>query len=205
MFSSVIDVPGQQGRAYSLPSSRLSLSRLYHNWTCVQLIVGSHIHSQHFENTKIEHTLLAKFENNSYFLITLRICCCLLKKDHGDWCKNKCINSAATIQKLLELQTAKNCDKYLENKWRKPIPTTGVAFCMPLNVLRRIVWIVLHIKPVPYKWTFWILCDTKSPTANHLKSVSCYQHITFQCVVQHVKSTVGSLLNSFRIINQIYL
>ena len=39
MFSSVVDVLGRSGRASSLTSSQFSLSRLYHNWTCVLLIV----------------------------------------------------------------------------------------------------------------------------------------------------------------------
>ena len=41
MFSSVVDVPGGPGRASSLIFTRPSLDRLYHNWTCVLLIVDS--------------------------------------------------------------------------------------------------------------------------------------------------------------------
>ena len=39
MFSSIIDVLGRPGQVSSLTSSRPSLNRLYHNWTCVLLIV----------------------------------------------------------------------------------------------------------------------------------------------------------------------
>ena len=41
LFSSVVDVLGQLGRASSLTSPRSSLNQLYHNWTCVLLIVDS--------------------------------------------------------------------------------------------------------------------------------------------------------------------
>ena len=41
MFSSVVDVSERLGRAQSLTSSRFSLRRLYQNWFCVLLIVGS--------------------------------------------------------------------------------------------------------------------------------------------------------------------
>ena len=41
IFSSIVDVLGRPGQASSLTSSRPSLNRLYHNWTCVLLIVDS--------------------------------------------------------------------------------------------------------------------------------------------------------------------
>ena len=50
MFSSVVDVLEQPGRASLLTSSRPSLKRLYHNWTCVLLIVDVVKRlSQHFK------------------------------------------------------------------------------------------------------------------------------------------------------------
>ena len=39
IFSRIVDVQGQLGRASSLTSSRPSLNRWYHNWTYVLLIV----------------------------------------------------------------------------------------------------------------------------------------------------------------------
>ena len=41
MFSSVVDVLGRSEWASSLTSSWPSLNRLYHNWTCILLIVDS--------------------------------------------------------------------------------------------------------------------------------------------------------------------
>ena len=58
--SSVVDVLGRPGRASSLTSSWPSLNRLYHNWTCVLLIVDSQNATVNISNV-LAHLLVISF------------------------------------------------------------------------------------------------------------------------------------------------
>ena len=119
MFLTVVDVLGWPGRASSLTFSRPSLYRLYHNWTCVLLIVDSpnatvnisnvfaHIISLFTQNLLVSLVhFLNKKKTRRVHQSTTNLLICQQQTDNLKWLILSITNGTYVSQEIWQLHTA---------------------------------------------------------------------------------------------------